>query len=217
MSSVLLLQVALTNLLLSGDNVLLIALMSKGVRRGGRWAALSWSLLVSVALQLGILALMAVLFRFSVVHAVFGALICLVAFHLVHSHRPHLAEAPPRGVPETVARITVGNLLMSFENEAALISLAGGNALLAWTGVLLTAPIIFFGSHAVSWVLQRYTIIVYASAIYLVHIGLRLVFSVPALRAYGVTMTWLLTALFAAYAAAVYVTRLRSMRPTSEV
>ncbi len=150
MPVLLVVQVALTNLLLSSDSVLLIALMSRGMRRGGRWAALTWSLLVSLAAQLGILAVMGYLFRFAAIRLAFGIPVCAVAFHLLQAHEIEARPGSGHGMPEAVARITVGNLLMSFENEAALITLAAGNALVAWVGVVLTSPVVFFGSHPVA-------------------------------------------------------------------
>ncbi len=203
------LPVALTNLLLSSDNVLMIALMSRGVGHPRRWYALLWSLLVSVGLQLGILALMALLFRLPLLPAVFGAVICVMAFHLIKTHQPHGAVVVREGMPTTVFRITVGNLMMSFENEAALTTLARGNVWLAWAGVLTTAPIIFFGSHMMGWVLRRYPVIVYAGAVYLFHVGIGLVLSLPALRPHASQASWALTALFTVYVVVRYLSRVR--------
>ncbi len=205
-----LLQVALTNLLLSSDNVLMIALMSHGVRHGRRWYALLLSLLASVALQLGILVLMAFLFRFSFLQAVFGLVICSMAFHLVRTHSPHAGPAEQRGVPESVLRITVGNLMMSFENEVALITLARGDVWLAWIGVLATAPIIFFGSHMMVGLLRRYPLIVYAGAVYLFEVGARLLFTDPWLKPFAAPGTWVLTVIFATYVALRYVDQVRA-------
>lgn len=204
------LQVALTNLLLSSDNVLMIALMSHRVRRGHRWYALLWSLLASLALQLGILLVMAFLFHFPFLKSVFGVVICLMAFHLILTHQPHAAPTAEQGVSTAVVRITAGNLLMSFENEVALITLAHGSVWLAWLGVLTTSPFIFFGSHMMVTLLRRYPLIVYAGAVYLFSVGARLLFSNPWLQIYATIGTWTLTALFAMYVAVRYLARVRA-------
>lgn len=212
------LQVAITNLLLSSDNVLLIALMSDRVRRDGRWTALTWSLVISLALQLGILLVMGYLFRFQLVRLVFGVVICVVAFHLVQSRRTQAVGATEDGMPAAVARITVGNLLMSFENEAALITLAAGNAWLAWAGVVLTSPIVFFGSHPVAWLLRRCAVIVYAAAVYLFSVGIGMLGALPLIgRGYGAPEVWVLTGVFGAYAAVAFVRHLRAERQPDPV
>jgi predicted tellurium resistance membrane protein TerC len=198
-----LVQVALTNLLLSGDNVLIIAVMTRQVRQGQRWVALGWSMLISLALQLGILFALAMLFHVTAVHVVFGVTICLVAGHLVRAGRPRAAAAGA-GLHATVVRVSLGNLLMSFENEAALITLAHGSAWLAWAGVAVTSPVVFFGSHWVAAVLRRFPVIVYAGAVYLFRIGVHLVASMPWWGPTAAGAGWALTGAFAVYAAAAY-------------
>ena len=114
-----LLQVALTNLLLSSDNVLAIALLSHGVRHGRRLLALLWSLAASLAWQLGILAVVAYLFRFTYLQVGFGAVICYMAFHLLGGPRSARAVTAQPGLHRTVLRITVGNLMVKFRTSLA--------------------------------------------------------------------------------------------------
>jgi predicted tellurium resistance membrane protein TerC len=199
-----LLQVALTNLLLSSDNVLTIALMSHGVSHGRRRIALLLSLAASLALQLGILVGMAYLFRMAWLRLVFGVVICYMAFHLLRASHPEGDATATAGMHRTVLRITTGNLLMSFENEVALITLAHGNVWLAWAGVVLTSPLIFFGSHMVVEVLRRYSVIVFAGAVYLFSVGARLLVAGTGLGAIATPAAWVLTALFGLYALARY-------------
>ncbi len=207
------LEVAGANLLLSGDNVLVIALMSKTVRKGKRFVALAWALGVSMAIVFGILVLLSLFFRFSILKAVFGLVVCFMAFHLVRTHASHLARDVPQGVGRAVLRIAMGNLLMSFENDVALIALAHGNPWTAWVGVLITAPLIFFGSHLVAWVLHRYPLIVDAGAVYLFHLGTGLLLGVPVLPHDAWIWAWGATVLFAGYAALRYIRRIRAAPP----
>lgn len=195
-------KVALTNLLLSSDNVLMIALLSGGVVRTKRIQALLWSLIASLLLQLGILFLMAYLFHFSFLRGLFGVVICIMAFQLVSSHHARTAPAQSGSVGAAIARITLGNLMMSFENEAALITLAQGNVWVGWIGILITAPLIFFGSHLMVSLLRRYSLIVDLGAVYLFLVGSRLLFAVPWLHAYAAYGVWALMGAFAVYVAA---------------
>lgn len=207
------LEVAGTNLLLSGDNVLVIALMSKTVDKRKRFVTLAWALGVSLILGFGILVLLSFLFRFSILKAVFGAVVCFMAFHLVRTHASHLASHAPQGVGRTVLRIVTGNLLMSFENDVALIALAHGNPWTAWSGVLITAPLLFFGSHLVSWVLHRYPLLVDAGAVYLFHLGTGLVLAIPGLPHDARLWAWGATVVFTGYAAVRYIQRMRAAPP----
>lgn len=200
-----LVKIALMNLVLSSDNVLMIAMTSKHLPSRQRVAALLWSMVASLAIQLVVLYVVSFLFRFTVLQVLFGILICYMAFHLLnHQHSPR-PNYDARNVSRATWKITVANLLMSFENEVSLVTLAGGNALLAWFGIVITAPFIFLGSHAISYILTRYTFIVYIGAVYLFHIGVRLFFTLPVLHQYVMPGSWGLTGAFAAYALYNYV------------
>lgn len=210
-------QLALTNILLSSDNVLAIALMSQGVRHGRRALAVLWSLAASLALELGILALMAWLFRFAWLQMAFGLVISGMAVPLLSAPARPPQSALPHGMHWTVLRITAGNLMTSFENEVALIALAHGHIWLAWAGVLVTAPLVFFGSHLVVAVLHRHPVIRSAGAVYLFSIGTRLIATGAAPEGWGAGAAWSLTALFALFALVRCLRTARARRPTARV
>lgn len=200
-------NIALVNLLLSSDNVLIIALLGKHLTRGKRFLVLLWSMLASVVLQLGILFIVAFLFKITFLQSLFGLVICYMAFHLLHKNEPNktINEAEPQNLLPSVWKIVLGNLMMSFENETTLISLSNGDPWMAWFGMLLTAPIIFFGSHLISWLLSKYDIIIYIGATVLFKIGLDLIFKVSFLNQYTYIGSWLLEVLFIIYVIRIYV------------
>lgn len=193
-------NIAFANLLLSSDNVLIIALFGKNLTRRRRLGVLLWSMLLSLALQLGILFIMAFLFRITFLQALFGLIICYMAFHLLRKQEPSSPEEQTENrFLRSVWKIVLGNLMMSFENEATLISLANGNPWIAWFGILLTAPLIFFGSHLISSLLKKYDFIIYIGAAILFKIGLDLIFNVAFLNQYASTGSWVLEGLFIFY------------------
>lgn len=200
-----LLNLALMNLLLSSDNVLVIAVFGHNLSRNKRTFVLFLSMLVSLALQLGILFVVAFLFRITVLQSLFGIIICYMAFHLLYKHEPQETKIlESKNFLMSVGKIALGNLMMSFENETTLISMSRGDVWLAWFGMLITAPLIFFGSNLIAWVLQKYAFLLNIGAIILVKIGLNLVFQFPTLQPYGPTGPWILTGLFAIYATVLF-------------
>lgn len=200
-----LLNLALMNLLLSSDNVLVIAVFGHNLSRNKRTFVLLFSMLVSLALQLGILFVVAFLFRITVLQSLFGIIICYMAFHLLYKHESQETKIlESKNLLMSVGKIALGNLMMSFENETTLISMSRGDVWLAWFSMLITAPLIFFGSNLIAWVLQKYAFLLNIGAIILVKIGLNLVFQFPTLQPYGPTGPWILTGLFAIYATVLF-------------
>ncbi|UOF90707.1 hypothetical protein LSG31_00020 [Fodinisporobacter ferrooxydans] len=193
------LNVALMNLLLSSDNILIISLVGKTVDKSKRFTVLMFSLLVSVILQLGILFVIAFLFQFSFLQSVFGVLMCYMAYHLLSQHITKEEKIRHQSVSSAVGKIVVGNLMMSFENDAALIPISNGNVWMAWIGVLATLPLIFLGSHSIFWLLEKYHVIVYIGSVILFKIGMDLVFTYAYINTFAALGSWFLTGLFALF------------------
>lgn len=186
-------KIALINLLLSTDNVLIIALFSKGLQKSKKMFVLSLSLLASAVLQLGILFVVAFLFRISFLKFLFGLLICYMAVKLLERRPTDKRVVQKHSTWYSVGKIVIGNLLMSFENEATLITLSSGNVWVAWIGILITSPFIFFGSHLITLLLERYRFILYIGSIILFNIGVGLVFTLPVLQSHKSLGSWTLT------------------------
>lgn len=207
------LRIALINLLLSSDNVLVIALFSKELRKSRRIFALTCSMLASIALQLGILFVVAFLFHISFLQSLFGLLICYMAVKLLTTQkRQDRHDEKPNSVWYSIGKIVVGNLMMSFENEATLITLSHGDVWIAWIGILVTSPLIFYGSHLITLLLERFDFILYIGSIVLFKIGLGLVFTFPTLQAYAGKGGWGLTTVYTVIVAIVYMRKRRLLQ-----
>lgn len=198
------LRVALANLLLSSDNVLMIALFGQDITKKRRFLVLLWSMIASVLLSLVFLYIVSFLFRIAFLQAFFGLIICYMAFHLLSTkdREESVVEAP--NMFTAVWKIVIANMMMSFENIASLIGLARGNVWIAWSGILITSPLVFFGSHLLARLLTTYNFIVDLGAVLLFKIGLDLIFTASVLQGYAHTVPWVLTGLFALYVIVKY-------------
>jgi predicted tellurium resistance membrane protein TerC len=95
--------------------------------------------------------------------------------------------------------------MMSFENEAALIIISHGNVWIAWLGILVTSPLIFFVSHLLTWLLDKYAFILYIGSIVLIKIGLDLIFTMKPLTPYVPIAPWAFTGFFAVFVSVLYI------------
>jgi predicted tellurium resistance membrane protein TerC len=203
-------NLALANLLLSSDNILMIALFGQNITRKRRLFVLLWSMIASVLLSLVFLFIVSFLFRISFLQSLFGLVICYMAFHLLSTKdrgdtdkaKANIIETP--NVVSTVWKIVMANLMMSFENIATLIGLSRGNVWIAWLAILVTSPLVFFGSHLLARLLTTYDFIVDIGAVILFKIGLDLIFTISFLQVYAHNVPWILTGFFAVYVIAKY-------------
>lgn len=199
-----LLKIVIINLLLSSDNVLIIALFSKGLEKSRKIFALTSSLVASVVLQLGILFVVALLFHITFLQSLFGLLICYMAIKFLRQKKKEYRDLKPNSIWYSISKIVFGNLMMSFENEATLITLSNGNVWIAWLGLLITSPLIFFGSHLITILLERFDFILYIGSIALFKIGLGLVFTPPVINPYASMGGWGLTIVYGIIVALIY-------------
>lgn len=200
-------KIALINLLLSTDNVLIIALFSKGLKKANKMFVLTLSLLVSIVLQLGILFVVAFLFRISFLKFLFGLLICYMAIKLLEKRDANKRQVKGNSPWYSVGKIVLGNLMMSFENEATLITLSNGDVWTAWIGIIVTSPFIFFGSHMITLLLERYRFILYIGSIILFKIGLGLVFTLSLLQPHAKPGDWILAVVYGVIVTIIYLMR----------
>lgn len=192
------LKVAATNLLLSSDNALMIAVLTNAAKKKHRLRALMWSYLLSDVAQLILLFVISYLFRIKILQSLFGLFICFMALQLLYKKEDDKVEraAQHQSLLPVIGKITTGNIMMSFENAAALVGVAQGHVWTAWFGVVITSAFVFFGSHLLSSFLDRFDFILYLGSVILFWIGSKLVFTEPILAAYAKIGPWLTTALY---------------------
>jgi len=198
-------SLGLTNILLSSDNVLAIALFSENLSRKQRIPVLFWAMIVSLTAELGILFAMSFLLRINFMQSIFGLIISFMAFKLLYKDKQNKPkEFNNRQAFSPIWIVAAGNLMMSFENEVTLISLTRGNVLTAWYGIAATSPLIFFASDMIVWVLRRYDFVFYIGSIILLKIGLDMIFTLPGLVPFSRFGPWVLTVLYGIHAAVRY-------------
>ena len=207
-----LINLGLMNILLSSDNVLIIALFSEELGEKKRIPILFWSMLTSILVQLGILYALSFLFRLSFTQSLFGAIICYMALHLLHKGEPKERNLDHQSSLSSIWKMAAGNIMMSFENEATLIGLSRGNVLVAWLALAMTSPIIFFASNIIVWVLRKFDFVVYAGSALLFKIGLDMIFTLPGFHRHVPAGPWILTGLFTVCVTGLYLHRHNILR-----
>ena len=119
-----------------------------------------------------------------------GALLCWISWGLVREGEEEndpgdeksRDEGAGRGVWDAVKIIVLADAVMSLDNVIALVGIAGGNLWLLGVGLLLSIPLVIWGSTLLSALLERLPILVYAGAALLVYVAVEMFFEDEALR-----------------------------------
>jgi YjbE family integral membrane protein len=156
------------NIVLSGDNAVVIALASRSLPPHLRNKAIWFGALGAVALRL--------IFSFFIVELmavpyikIIGALLLLWigVKMIVPEHGDHGeggAKSASGSVWSAIRTIIIADAVMSLDNVIAIAAAANGNILLIGLGLAMSVPLIIYGSTLILNVFIRYPILIVAGA-----------------------------------------------------
>jgi YjbE family integral membrane protein len=157
-------EVAWINILLSGDNAIVIALACRSLPpRERRWGIFLGSA-VAIALRIIFAFLVTWLLAVPYLQAVGGVLLLWIAVSLLQGNGDDKDVQAHDSIWRAVATIAVADAAMSLDNVIAIAAIAGGDHWLFIIGLLLSIPLIVAGATMISGVMERYPIIVWAGS-----------------------------------------------------
>lgn len=165
MESILLLgEILMINLVLSGDNAMVIALASKNLPEKHRKTAVWWGAAGAVLLRCLLTFAAVLLLKIPYIQAGGGLLLLWIAFKLLLEEEENLRVEESSSVWKAIRTILVADFVMSLDNVLAIAGVAKGDLALIVIGIALSIPIVVWGSGIiVSW-LHRFPILVYIGA-----------------------------------------------------
>jgi YjbE family integral membrane protein len=157
-----LLGIGVLNLLLSGDNALVIAMAVRPLPKRKRLAGQVWGAVGAVLLRLVFVAVVSVLLRIPLLQVVGGLLLAWIAVKLVRPETGGDADVR-RGSSlwEAIWIIIVADVTMSLDNVLAIAATAHGDFMLVMFGIGLSLPIVVWGAGLLAHLMNRYTWIVW--------------------------------------------------------
>jgi YjbE family integral membrane protein len=186
-----LLLVLWVNLILSGDNAVVIAMAARRLEGRQRRTAIIWGAAGAVILRLIFAAIISYLLEIPFLQVAGGILLLWIAWKLVHEeHDEEGEEKVQAGTSawEAIRIIILADAVMSLDNVIALVGAArmGGEVhfLLLVIGLATTIPLVIFGAALLTSLLDRFPILIYAGAGLLVYISVEMLFADKATHHY---------------------------------
>jgi YjbE family integral membrane protein len=185
-----LVKVLTVNLILSGDNAVVIAMAARSLHGSQRRQAIIWGAVGAVALRLVFAAIIAFLLEIPLLQVAGGLLLIWIAWKLVHDDVEEGEDKIEAGqsTMQAIRIIIVADAVMSLDNVIALVGAArlGGevNWWLMGIGLGTTIPLVIFGAALLTSLLDRFPILVYAGAALLIYIAVEMFFADDVLHHY---------------------------------
>jgi YjbE family integral membrane protein len=158
------LEIIWINVLLSGDNAIVIALACRSLPPKQRFGGMVIGTAVALAMRLGFASIVSTLMLFPYIKIVGGAALLWIAVKLLVPEQPGGHAAPADGLWRAVKIIALADIVMSLDNVIAVAAAANGNYALLVFGLGISVPAIVAGATIIMAMLSYFPLIVWAGA-----------------------------------------------------
>jgi YjbE family integral membrane protein len=158
------LRIVWIDILLSGDNAVVIAMACRGLPpRQRRWGMMIGAGVAAVLL-IGFAGVVSTLMPLPFFRLISSGLLIWIAIKLVHPAADGGGDGPAAAdnLWRAVRLIVIADIIMSLDNVVAVAALANGRTVLLGLGLAISIPIVVAGSAVVLALIERFPVIVWA-------------------------------------------------------
>jgi YjbE family integral membrane protein len=159
-----LLGIILINIVLSGDNAVVIALACRKLPKHQQNKAIFWGSFAAIGLRVILTTVAVFLLQLPYVQVLGGLLLLPIAVKLLISEEDESGHKEADSLSDAIKTIVVADFLMSLDNVLAVAGVAKGNILLLILGLGISIPLIIFGSQLIMLLMKKFKFIVYLGA-----------------------------------------------------
>lgn len=185
------------NIILSGDNAVVIALAARSLPPEQQKKAVFWGSAAAIVMRIGLTVIALEMLKWPFLKLVGGCLLFYIGVTLLleEEEEEHgKDDGTKTGLMHAVRTILVADLVMSLDNVLAVAAAAKGNVPLLVVGLALSIPLIIFGSTLLLKVMEKFPLLVTLGAALLGFLAGEMLLTDPALeKQFGVLPhTWVL-------------------------
>jgi len=189
-----LLEIIWINILLSGDNAVVIALACRSLpERQRRWGIILGTV-PAVVLRIIFAVFIAYLLGVPYLKLIGGLLLFWIAVKMIlpEEHEGHGADAASTAnLWAAVRTIVIADAVMSLDNVIAIAAAAKGSLMLLVIGLAISMPLVIFGSALILKILNRLPILIWAGGALLGYIAGEVLITDPAIEPMLHSTEWL--------------------------
>ncbi|RXT13572.1 TerC family protein [Ammoniphilus sp. CFH 90114] len=154
-------NIIIIDLVLSGDNAVVVGMASRNLPPGQRKKAILWGTAGAVGLRLFFTALATWLLGIPYIKLIGGLLLVWIAFKLLLQQEEASSIQSGKNTWDAVKIIIIADFIMSLDNVLAIGGAAKGSFGLIVFGLLLSVPLLMWGSSIVAKWMNEYPILTY--------------------------------------------------------
>lgn len=157
-------EIILVNIVLSGDNAVVIAMACRNLRPEQQKKAIFWGTFGAVILRVVLTFVAVWLLKIPMVEAIGGLLLLYIAVKLLMGEEEEEVDKGGLSIGQAVKTIVIADVVMSLDNVVAVAGVANGDWWLIGIGLAVSIPLIVWCSQLLMNLMKRFPIIVVLGA-----------------------------------------------------
>jgi YjbE family integral membrane protein len=187
--------IIIIDLVLAGDNAIVIALAARKLPKELQTRAIVWGTVGAIVVRvISTLAVVALL-RIPGLMGAGGLVLIWIAYKLLASDEQNKKEGALRteisGFGAAIRTIVIADAVMGLDNVLGVAGAAAGSYVLVVLGLLISIPIMVWGSTLILRLVDRFPVIVYIGAAVLAWTAAKMLTHEPMLEDWMVIYPWL--------------------------
>ena len=170
--------IILIDIVLAGDNALVIGMAANRLPEHLKKKAILWGTFGAVAVRFISVALLTYLLLIPGLKLIGGLALIYIGWKLAFQDKDHSIEAKDT-FWAAIGTIVLADAVMGIDNALAIAAAANGSMMLVIFGLLVSVPIILFGSTMVARLLQVYPNTVFIGSFVLFYVAIKMIVHEP--------------------------------------
>ena len=154
-------SIVLANIVLSGDNAVVIAMAARTLKPEQRGKAIFWGSAAAIVMRIVLTIVAIQLLSLPYLKIVGAILLVYIGVDLLKGEGDDESDGKEvNGLAAAIRTILIADLVMSLDNVLAVAAAAKGDLPLLVLGLLVSIPLIVFGATLLTKVMERFPIII---------------------------------------------------------
>ena len=173
-------QVILIDLVMSGDNAIIIGMAVAGLPKENRTRIIFWGVAGATVLRIGFAAVTTQLLQIIGLTLAGGLLLLWVAYRMYRELRMKAQHAnsevghaagPPKTMRQAMIQIIAADVSMSLDNVLAVAGAARDHLAVLWFGLILSVILMAVASNFIARILDRYHWVAWIGFLIIVYVA----------------------------------------------
>lgn len=189
-------SIILIDLVLAGDNAIVIGLAAKNLPKIHQRKAILWGTAGAIVIRVAATLAVVWLLKLPALMLTGGIILIGIAYKLLADKKEHEIEAKPKLWP-AIRTIMIADAVMGFDNVIAVAGASHGSFALVIAGLLISVPIMVWGSTLFITLMDRFPWIIYIGSGVLAYTAGSMISGDPLVKewfASNLILKWIFTA-----------------------